>query len=193
MDDQQQRSATLRWLLLRPRLRACPRRRRRRSQGADRPPRLASGELPAFAPRGYSCRIRPETRKAPRTRGPLAWPPDGGTLRVGQHVLAGDEDEHIAPKRSPIRARLAPSEVPGNRSIGSRTGGRKYRPTGDDRQLFGKLGAAVDCSLPPSGRQDNGLSGQLEAGAHRHRAPKAAAGVPVLDAQWHCEWAMNAA
>ena len=38
-DEQQQRPAALRWLLLPARLRRCPRRRRRRSQGATRPPR----------------------------------------------------------------------------------------------------------------------------------------------------------
>ncbi len=38
MDDQQQRAAALRWLPLRPRLRACLRQRRRRFQDASRPP-----------------------------------------------------------------------------------------------------------------------------------------------------------
>ena len=48
-DELQQRSAALRWLLLRPRLRACPRQRRRRSHGAARPSTWGRGE-PCFRP-----------------------------------------------------------------------------------------------------------------------------------------------
>ncbi len=85
----QQRPAGLRWLLLRPRLRACPRQRRRRSHGTATPSTWALGEAPAFAPRGYSCRIRPETRKA-RNAGahrrvlsprPICGPTRGGRTR----------------------------------------------------------------------------------------------------------------
>jgi hypothetical protein len=64
MDELQQCPAALRWRLLRPRLRACPSQRRRRSRGTATPSTWALGEPPAFAPRGYSCEIRLETRKA---------------------------------------------------------------------------------------------------------------------------------
>ena len=47
-DDQQQRPAALRWLLLRPRLRARVHQRRRRSQGAARPLTWARGNDAAF-------------------------------------------------------------------------------------------------------------------------------------------------
>ncbi len=63
-DDRQRRPAALRWLLLRPRLRARPRRRRRNPLGAARAGEVGARRPPCFPPRGYSCRTRPETRKA---------------------------------------------------------------------------------------------------------------------------------
>lgn len=69
-DDQQQRPAALRWLLLRPRLRARPRQRRHRSQGAARRPRGREANPLLSPPRGYSCPTSPETRKARKAGGP---------------------------------------------------------------------------------------------------------------------------
>jgi hypothetical protein len=64
VDDQEQRPAPLRRLLLRLRLRARLRQRGGAPRGAARLPTWARGQPPAFAPRGYLCGTRPETWKA---------------------------------------------------------------------------------------------------------------------------------
>jgi hypothetical protein len=90
-DEQRRRRVVVRWLLLRPRLRARPRQQRRRSQGAARPPTWARGEPLLSPPRGYSCRTRPETRTARKAAPCLRlpghkhrWPPRAGRPLSGQ-------------------------------------------------------------------------------------------------------------
>ncbi len=63
-DDEQQRWAALRWLLLRGRLRACPRQRGRGSQGAAKRPSERDANALLLLPRGAFMRTHPETLEA---------------------------------------------------------------------------------------------------------------------------------
>ncbi len=143
LDDQQQRQAALRWLLLRPRLRARPPQRRRRSQGAARRPHGRETNALLSLPRGCLCRTRPETRKAqkPGLRDPKQVHPPASArrqvhpLRSASGPLQGPHSSRPPDRRFRRRPTGSASATTGRsppRTINNTLGSS---PVGDHRRL----------------------------------------------------------